>query len=121
MTSEQATSTLPVITEHIVSTPGTCGGRPRIAGSRIRVQDIVVWHERMGKSVDEIVADYPHLTLSGVYSALAYYHDHQDAVREDFRRDDEIHASLKREGPSLIEKIRGLRDVPLEPDPASSR
>ena len=29
-------------TEHIVATPGTCGGKPRIAGTRIRVQDIYV-------------------------------------------------------------------------------
>ena len=30
--------------EHIEMTPGVCGGRPRIAGHRIRVQDIVIWH-----------------------------------------------------------------------------
>ncbi|WP_333364954.1 DUF433 domain-containing protein [Microcoleus sp. herbarium14] len=36
-----------VIKEHIEITPGICGGKPRIAGHRIRVQDIVVWHEQM--------------------------------------------------------------------------
>ncbi len=30
------------IKQHIEITPGTCGGKPRIAGHRIRVQDIVV-------------------------------------------------------------------------------
>jgi uncharacterized protein (DUF433 family) len=44
--------------EHIVATPGVCGGKPRIAGHRIRVQDIALWHERVGYSVAEIVAHY---------------------------------------------------------------
>jgi uncharacterized protein (DUF433 family) len=64
---------LPVIAEHIEITPGTCGGKPRIAGHRIKVQDIVIWHERMGMSPDEIVSNYPSITLSDVYAALAYY------------------------------------------------
>jgi hypothetical protein len=38
----------PLIAEHIVLTPGTCGGKPRIAGHRIRVQNIAIWHERLG-------------------------------------------------------------------------
>ena len=29
---------------HIEITPGTCGGKPRIAGHRITVQVIVIWH-----------------------------------------------------------------------------
>ena len=37
-----------VISQHITKTPGVCGGRPCIAGHRIRVQDIVVWHEMRG-------------------------------------------------------------------------
>lgn len=38
----------------IVSTPGICGGGPRIDGHRIEVEDIAIWHERMGMSPDEI-------------------------------------------------------------------
>jgi uncharacterized protein (DUF433 family) len=44
-----------VIVQHITKTPGICGGRPCIAGHRIRVQDIVVWHQKRGYSADEIV------------------------------------------------------------------
>ncbi|HEX4652394.1 MAG TPA: DUF433 domain-containing protein, partial [Granulicella sp.] len=65
---------------HIELTPGTCGGKPRVAGSRIRVQDVVVWHERMGLSADEIVTRYPRLSLADVYAALAYYHDHREEI-----------------------------------------
>ena len=39
----------------------------------------VVWHERMGKSVDESANEYP-LSLAGVYTALAYYFVHREAI-----------------------------------------
>jgi uncharacterized protein (DUF433 family) len=42
----------------IVSTPGICGGRPRIDGHRIQVEDVAIWHERMGMSPDEIVTHH---------------------------------------------------------------
>ena len=48
----------PALYNHIESTPDVLGGKPRIAGRRIAVQDIVVWHERMGRSADEIASDY---------------------------------------------------------------
>jgi hypothetical protein len=41
---------------HIEVTPGICGGRPRIAGHRIRVQDVVIWIEQ-GQSEDQIDED----------------------------------------------------------------
>jgi len=48
-----------VITDRIAKTPGICGGKACIAGHRIRVMDIVMWHEDLGMSADEIVAAYP--------------------------------------------------------------
>ena len=80
MSEEIGTSPTVVVNSHIQITPGTCGGKPRIAGHRIRVEDIVVWHERMNLSVDEIIARYPQLTLAEVYAALAYYHDHREQI-----------------------------------------
>ena len=69
----------PVLDRHIEITPGTAGGRPRIAGHRITVQDIVLWHERMGKSADEICSEY-NLALADVYAALTYYFDHRQEI-----------------------------------------
>src|SRR4051812_14711855 len=65
---------------HIVSTPDTCGGKPRIAGSRIQVKHLAIMHERQGMSPEDIVSEFPHLTLADVYAALAYYHDHREAM-----------------------------------------
>lgn len=48
---------------------------------RIRVQDIVIWHEKMGLSPDKIVSQYPSITLADVYAALTYYHDHLAEIR----------------------------------------
>ena len=64
---------------HITATPGVAGGRPRVAGRRIRVADVVVWHERLRMTVDEIAASYD-LSLSEVHAALAYYFDHREEV-----------------------------------------
>ena len=66
---------------HIDSHPDKCGGKPCIEGTRIRVQDVYVWHELEGMSPDEIVAEFPHLSLGQVHAALAYYHDHRDEIQ----------------------------------------
>lgn len=84
----------PTVGKHIAITPGTCGGKPRIAGTRIRVQDIVVWTEQ-GMSPDEIVTAYPHLTLADVHAGLSYYHDHREEIDNQMQADDEFVAQMK--------------------------
>jgi uncharacterized protein (DUF433 family) len=92
---------------HIEVTPGTCGGKPRIAGTRIRVQDVVFWTEE-GRSPDEIVGSFPHLTLADVYAALAYYHDNRSLIDQQIRDDDEVASQLKAEaGSGFLARSRG--------------
>jgi uncharacterized protein (DUF433 family) len=85
---------------HIEITPGVCGGKPRIAGTRIRVQDIYVWHEAQGQGVDEIVSHFPQLSMGGVHAALAYVRDHRDEIMRQMREDDAFVADMKRRAPS---------------------
>jgi len=92
-----------VITERITKTPGVCGGKACIAGHRVRVIDIVTWHEQMGWSADEIVSQIPTITLSDVYAALAYYFDHTEEINEEMRREDEFVEKFKRENPSALQ------------------
>ncbi|MFN6558592.1 MAG: DUF433 domain-containing protein [Nostoc sp. ChiSLP01] len=73
---------IPIIKEHIEITPGVCEGKPRIAGHWIRVQDIVIWHEQMRISPDEILYHHPSISLADIYAALAYYHDRQEEIRQ---------------------------------------
>ncbi|WP_165247227.1 DUF433 domain-containing protein [Paludisphaera soli] len=102
-----AARTIPVIAEYIAIRPGYCGGKPHIAGHRIKVQHIAVWHEQMGMSPEEIAATYPTLELPAVYAALAYYHSHRDEVDADIEADDRFVAEQQaKAGPSLArEKI----------------
>ena len=65
--------------QYIEIAPGIAGGKPRIAGHRVTLQNIVLWHERMGKSVDDIASEYD-LALADVYAALTYYFDHRHPV-----------------------------------------
>lgn len=69
--------------EHIAKTAGTCGGRARIAGHRIRVMDIVLLHQSRDMTPTQIAEAYPSITLADVYAALAYYLDHRDEIDAD--------------------------------------
>src|SRR5271170_5373017 len=92
----------------IVSTPGTCGGRPRIDGHRITVEDVAVWHERMGMSPDEIVSAYPSISLSDVHAALAYYYEHRARLDADIRDRERFIEEMKAKAPPslLSQKLR---------------
>ena len=80
---------------HVETEAGKCGGKPVIAGTRIRVWDVYVHHERFCKSPDEIVRAYPHITLADVHAALAYYWDHKDQIDQQMRDADEFVAQLQ--------------------------
>ncbi|MCY3710026.1 MAG: DUF433 domain-containing protein [Caldilineaceae bacterium] len=92
--------------QHIEITPGIVGGKPRIVGHRITVENIVNWHERMGKCADEIAAEYD-LLLSDVYAALAYYFDHRAEIDQSMEESEAFVEELRRRTPSkLLEKLR---------------
>lgn len=73
--------------KHIESTPGVAGGKPRIAGRRITVQNIAIWHEYMGQSADEIAAEHD-LSLGDIYAALAFYFDNRAAIDQQMKDDE---------------------------------
>ena len=74
--------------EHV---PDRCGGRAVVAGTRIRVSVILTCH-RWGMTVEEIVAQYPHLRPSDVHDALAYAFDHPAEIEADLAANDEAAA-----------------------------
>jgi uncharacterized protein (DUF433 family) len=86
--------TLKTLDRYIESTPGIKSGKHRIAGHRITVQNIVVWHEWLGLSADEIASEH-NLPLAAIYAALAFYYDHQE----------EIDLSIETES-SFVESLR---------------
>ena len=66
----------------LVSSADVCGGRLRIDGTRITVNQIVVLYKQ-GYSAERIADEYPHLTMAQVYAALAHYHANQDEIDAD--------------------------------------
>ncbi len=89
------------LARHIERTPGVAGGKPRISGHRITVQDIVIWHERLGRSSDEIATEYG-LSLADVYAALAYYYDHREEIDRMIQADAAVVAELRQRIPSKL-------------------
>jgi uncharacterized protein (DUF433 family) len=74
---------------HIGSDPEIADGKAIIVGTRITVRCIAGYYQ-MGMSADEILTTLPHLTLSQVHSALAYYFDHQEAVDSDLAESSDV-------------------------------
>jgi uncharacterized protein (DUF433 family) len=118
--SEPQTETLEM--PRIVRTPGTCGGKPRIDGHRIKVEHIAICHERMGMSPDEVVSAHPTLTLAQVHAALAYYFAHKDEIDADIEEGRRVVEELKaKTPPSKLQMILQARkaangsDDPLPP------
>jgi uncharacterized protein (DUF433 family) len=89
--------------QHIELTPGVVGGKPRIAGRRITVHNIVIWHERLGRSVDEIAAEYD-LSLADVHAALAYYFDHQADIDREIEEGQLFAEALRQHTISKVEQ-----------------
>ena len=76
---------------------------PSIAGTTMKVVELVVEQQAYGWSPAEMHFQHPYLTLGQIYSALAYYWDH----REDLDRD--IQQRLDR----VTELQRAVRPSPL--------
>jgi len=63
---------------------------PMIAGTSIKVVELVLDHLAYGWSPEELHFQHPHLSMGQIYSALAYYWDHKTVL------DDEIERRLAR-------------------------
>ena len=74
------------------------------------MQDVVIWHEKLGMSPDEIVHHHPTITLADVHAALAYYWDNRDEVERAITEEQALVHELRRGqvGP-LEEKLKRRR------------
>ncbi len=65
---------------YIVNDPKIHGGEPIINGTRFPVRSIAFYILKEGMLPEELVEEFPHLSLSAVYDALSYYYDHMDEI-----------------------------------------
>jgi uncharacterized protein (DUF433 family) len=87
----------------LVSSPDVCGGRLRIDGTRITVNQIVVLYKQ-GYNAEDIADQYPHLTLAQVYTALAYYHANRAELEADLAAESKETNDLANSLSSSLEK-----------------
>lgn len=94
------------IATHVEIRPNQHGhDRAFIEGTRIRVQDVAILAEMQGRTPDQIIEAYPHLTLSQVHAALSYYFDHRMEIQSHLKEDGELVEQLRQaRGPGLLER-----------------
>lgn len=61
-------------------------GVPIIAGTTMKVVELVTAQKAYGWSPEEIHFQHPYLSMSQIHSALAYYWDHKADVDADIER-----------------------------------
>ena len=69
---------------------------PMIAGTTMKVIELVLDRIAYGWSPEELRFQHPYLTMGQIYSALAYYADHQEELDADIQRRLEFVDQLQR-------------------------
>ena len=89
-------------------TPGVRGGKACLAGHRITVSDVVIWHFKQAMSLEQIAGHY-NLALAKVYAAMAYYFEHREEIDRKIDEDMKFSEEMRRNAPSLLqEKLKAL-------------
>jgi uncharacterized protein (DUF433 family) len=68
----------------IVSDPTVRNGCPCLAGTGLRVTDVVIAHKFHDQTPDDIAMNFG-VSLAAIYAALAYYYDNTVALDADIR------------------------------------
>jgi uncharacterized protein (DUF433 family) len=74
-------------------------GVPPIAGTTMKVIELVLDQTAYGWSAEELRFQHPYLSLGQIHSALAYYWYHKEALDADIARRQELVAELRRTTP----------------------
>ncbi len=82
---------------YVIQDEGICGGQPRIAGTRLKVQTIALEFERLGWTTDRICDSHPGITLAQLHAALSYFYDHREDIDLAVREDRELAERLRSE------------------------
>lgn len=78
-----------VMHPYITSRKDYCGGSPIIKGTKFPVRSVINYVLRQGFSPEELVREFPHLTLAQVCDALSYYYDNREAIERELRENTE--------------------------------
>jgi uncharacterized protein (DUF433 family) len=76
-------STIETRYEHVVLNESSV---PQIAGTTMKVIELVLEHMSYGWSPEELQRNHPYLSMGQIHSALAYYWDHHQELDQDIQR-----------------------------------
>ncbi|MBN3907132.1 MAG: DUF433 domain-containing protein [Nostoc sp. NMS1] len=78
---------------------------PFIKGTSMKVVELITSIHAYGWSPEELHFQYPHLSMSQIYSALAYYWEHKEEIDTDMQQRFEYAERLRLEtGESALAK-----------------
>lgn len=69
----------------IISNPKIRGGKPIIAGTTLRVSDVVIAMQYHQRTAEQIAEDFA-ISLAQTHAALAHYYQHQDEIDADIQQ-----------------------------------
>jgi uncharacterized protein (DUF433 family) len=81
------------ISSMIEATPGICGGRARIAGTRVPVHRVAHFY-RLGYSPEEMLLLLNSLTLAQIHAALAYALANPTEIEESLKEEEVANTTL---------------------------
>jgi len=81
---------------------------PYIAGTTMKVVDLIVEHLAYGWSPAELHFQYPYLSMGQIHSALAYYWDHAEEIHAAIENRQRLIAQLRQSFPpsSFIARLK---------------
>jgi uncharacterized protein (DUF433 family) len=89
-----------------------------IAGTSIKVTDVVIDATTWPMTPECIQDNYPRLSLAQIYSALAYYHDHKAEIDALLEQWDQEHSRLRDQDgdpltrETLVERLKRSQEEP---------
>ena len=87
---------------YVTSAPEVKGGSPVIVGTRTKVIDIAIRYEFGGMTPDQIIEQFPHLTLAQIHDALSYYYEHKSELDGAYRKEHILINELGKHHPSRL-------------------
>jgi uncharacterized protein (DUF433 family) len=74
---------------YVVTRRDYCAGAPIIKGTKFPVRSVVTYVLQQGCLPQDLVKEFPYLSLAQVYDALPYYYAHQEDIERELGEDTE--------------------------------
>jgi len=83
-------------------------GTPIIAGTTMKVKELIAERLAWGWSPEELHINHSYLTLGQIFSALAYYADHQNEIDQSIENDLVFVNNLRQSNPPspLVSRLK---------------